>query len=103
MKKHTKIYIKSLGYDINDFMPCEITGSKGQDIHHILSRENRIENLMLLTRDEHIKNGEIKSKMVYLLETHRRFLIDNGVKFSNEWFESNINLYSIYDFRNKTV
>lgn len=100
MRKHTKIYIDALGYDLCDFMPCEISGQKGVDIHHILSRENRIENLMLLTREKHSELGEIKSKMVYLLETHREFLENNGVKFSYKWFEENINKYKPYDNRN---
>tara|TARA_R110000796_G_scaffold161229_1_gene277928 strand:+ start:946 stop:1245 length:300 start_codon:yes stop_codon:yes gene_type:complete len=96
MKKHTKIYINSLGYDETDFMPCEITGRKGVDIHHIVNRENRIENLMLLTREKHVELGEIKSKMVYLLSKHRNFLYINSVKFDNNWFEKQINKYSSY-------
>jgi len=93
MKKHTKIYMNALGYDISDFMPCEITGKKGVDIHHIVNRENRIENLMLLTREKHAELGEVKSKMVYLLETHRLFLDVNGVPFDNSWFNEQINKY----------
>ena len=99
MKKHTKIYINSLGYTNTDFMPCEITGRKGVDVHHIVNRENRIENLMLLTREKHLELGEIKSKMSFLLKIHRQFLVDNGVKFDNEWFLSNICKYSFYDNR----
>lgn len=93
MKKHTKIYMNALGYDISDFMLCEITGKKGVDIHHIVNRENRIENLMLLTREAHSQYGEIKNKMVYLLETHRLFLEVNGVRFDNSWFNEQINKY----------
>jgi hypothetical protein len=97
MKAHTKIYMAALGYDTCDFMPCEITGSRGVDIHHIVNRENRIENLMLLTRVKHVELGEIKSKMVYLLWEHRQFLAVNGVKFDNKWFELQINKYSSYE------
>lgn len=93
MKKHTKVYIDSLGYHLTDFMPCEVTGKKGVDIHHIITRENRIENLMLLTREVHGKYGEIKKAMVFLLETHREFLQMNGVKFDNKWFETHLNKY----------
>lgn len=96
MKKHTQIYLKALGYDISDFMPSEISGFKAQDLHHIVNRDNRIENLMALTRQEHIHLGEVKTKMVYLLETHRLFLDVNGVHFDNSWFEEQINKYSIY-------
>ena len=97
MKPHTKLYIKSLGYDISDFMPCEISGQKGVDIHHIVDRTNRIENLMLLTREIHAKYGEVKSKMSYLLIAHRAFLSDNGVKFDKNWFKEQIEKYSIYE------
>jgi len=97
MRKHTKIYIDSLGYDSCDFMPCEITGSRGVDVHHIVNRENRIENLMLLTRVKHIELGEIKSKNAYTLRKHREFLEVNGVKFSNKWFEEQIQKYEAYE------
>ena len=100
MKAHTKIYMNAFGYDISDFIACEITGGKAIDIHHIVSRENRIENLMALTREKHIELGEIKSKMVYLLEKHRNFLYLAGVRFSNKWFEENIKRYKVYDNRN---
>tara|TARA_R110000803_G_scaffold23069_2_gene56833 strand:- start:245 stop:541 length:297 start_codon:yes stop_codon:yes gene_type:complete len=96
MKNHTKIYMAALGYDETDFMNCEITLRKGIDIHHIVNRENRIENLMLLTREKHVEFGEIKSKMCYLLEVHRDFLDLNGVKFDNNWFEEQINKYRQY-------
>ena len=97
MKAHTKIYIKELGYDISDFMPCELSGGLGVDIHHIVNRENRIENLMLLTIELHSRFGEIKTAMVFLLERHREFLYTNGVKFDNNWFEEQIKRYSIYE------
>ena len=86
--------MKALGYDISDFMPCEVTGNRGVDIHHIVNRENRIENLMLLTREVHAREGEIKERMVYLLETHRSFLEANGVKFNNDWFQDKIEHYN---------
>ena len=86
----------ALGYDETDFMPCEITGRKGVDIHHIVSRENRIENLMLLTREKHVELGEIKNKTSYTLEKHRDFLDTNGVRFDNNWFEEQINKYRQY-------
>jgi len=97
MKAHTKIYLKALGYDESDFMPCEITGATGVDIHHIVNRENRIENLMLLTRFQHQELGEVKSKMCYLLKVHMEFLEANGVRFSTDWFEEQLNKYSIYE------
>lgn len=97
MKKHTLIYMEELGYHMSDYMPSEISGTRGIDIHHIVNREDRIENLMLLTRKEHTELGEIKTKMVYLLEEHRLFLEVNGVRFDNNWFEEHINKYKIYE------
>jgi len=43
MKAHTKIYIKELGYDISDFMPCELSGGLGVD------------NIILLTEKTELK------------------------------------------------
>jgi len=49
---------------------------------------------MALTRKEHDFHGENNSTLVYQLQTHRDFLIDNGVKFENSWFEEKIKIYS---------
>lgn len=85
--------MKALGYDISDFIPSEISGNKAVDLHHIVNREDRIENLMALTREEHLKFGEIKSKMHYLLLNHKNFLDLNRVRYSNEWFNKYLKKY----------
>ena len=85
MIKYKKVYIESLGYGITDFIPSEISGEKAVDIHHIFDRSDRIENLMAVTRQEHLDYGEIKGKLKFLLETHYNFLVDNGVKFDKNW------------------
>lgn len=98
-KKHTKIYLTAFGYDLSDpdqYVPCELTEGRGIDIHHIVSRENRIENLMMLTRLQHQEVGEIKSKTSDLLKVHRRHLEINGIPFDNEWFNKNIAKYEVY-------
>lgn len=94
MKKHTKIYIDTCGFTDTDFMPSEISGAKGVDIHHIVNRENRIENLMLLTRPEHIEYGEIKDKMFFLLITHKNYLDSIGVNYDEEWFNKYLMKYA---------
>ena len=75
MKKHTKIYMSALGYDETDFMPCEITGRKAVDIHHIDCRgmggdptgsKDRIEELQAVTRDTHLEYGDKKESMCFL-------------------------------------
>ena len=100
MKKHTQVYFDAFGYDKDDpttFIPSEISGVKAVDLHHIVTREDRIENLMYLTRLEHQEFGEIKEAMVYLLKIHRRRLQLAGIPFDNSWFEKYITQYSIYE------
>lgn len=95
MKPYVKIYFDALGYDISDtYIPSEISTQPSNDLHHIVNRENRIENLMAVTRKEHQKYGEIKSEMVFLLKTHRRFLRNRNVPFDNDWFIKWIKHYS---------
>lgn len=97
MKKHTQIYLDALGYSKEDYTPCEISGNPGVDTHHIISRgkggEDRIENLMVLTRELHHKLGDKKQYMVMLLTKHREFLAINGVRFNMDWFDEKINYY----------
>ena len=100
MVKYKEIYLKSLGYTPSDFIACELSGQKAVDIHHIISRgkkgEDRIENLMALTRENHLKYGDKKHYMHQLLRTHRLFLHENGVKFDNNYFNELIKKYEDY-------
>ena len=100
MQKHTKIYFKYLGYAPGDFIACEISGQPAIDIHHLIGRgrggTDRIENLMALTRELHIKYGDKKQYMRQLLRTHRQFLHDNGVKFDHNYFNELIKKYEDY-------
>ena len=96
MRKHTAIYLKAFGYDPDLqglFVPSEISEIKGVDINHIVTREDRIENLMMLTRDEHTDYGEKKQYMRYLLLIHRRQLQINNIKFDENWFTEKLKLY----------
>ncbi len=81
MKKHTKIYLKEMGYDPTDFIPCEVCGSKAVDIHHIEARgmggsktADTIENLMALCRICHMKFGDIKIYKEMLQGKHEHHL-----------------------------
>lgn len=81
MKKHTKIYLKGMGYDVTDFIPCEVCGSKAVDIHHIEARgmggsktADIVENLMALCRICHMKFGDIKIYKEMLQEKHEHHL-----------------------------
>jgi len=100
MQNHTKIYFEAFGYDKEDvtqFVPSEISRLKAIDIHHIIGRgkkgEDRIENLMAVTRMEHKIYGDKKEYMVLLLKIHRRVLQINEITFENNWFEKKIRMY----------
>lgn len=79
MKKHTKIYMKGNGFDVEDWIPCENCNNTAVDIHHILPRgiggdpkgqRNKLENLIALCRSCHIK-----------AETNKEF--NNTLKIQN--------------------
>lgn len=78
MQKHTKIYLDYFNYGIEDFIPCEVCGSRAVDIHHIdcrgmggSKRSDTIENLMALCRYCHVVMGDTKTHLEYLKETHK--------------------------------
>jgi hypothetical protein len=63
MKTHTKVYMDFFYYGEQDYIPCEMCGSKAVDIHH-LERQGKfgkkkekdfIENLIGVCRSCHIK------------------------------------------------
>ena len=69
------------GYDISDFIPCEVCGREAQDIHHIECRgmggtkqADTIQNLMAVCRDCHIAFGDKKEHKEYLQDVHDYFL-----------------------------
>ena len=83
MKNHTKIYFKYFGYDIHDFILCEIPGcgKRATDIHHIESRgmggsntKDFIGNLMALCRECHEKYGDKKQYKEFLTDIHNQKL-----------------------------
>lgn len=101
MQKYIKLYMQKLGYAEGDFIPSEISGLPAVDIHHIIGRgktgEDRIENLMALTREEHIEQGDKKHLIADQFRTHARFLEANGVKFDKIWMHEQIQKYSQYE------
>lgn len=77
MKKHTQIYLKAMGYDTTDFIPCEVCQAQAVDIHHIEARgmggskeADTIENLMALCRQCHTNLGDKKQYKELLVATH---------------------------------
>lgn len=82
MKKYTKTYLDYFGYDVSDFVPCEVCGMQAVDIHHIearsvaKSKENDITNLMAMCRKDHIKYGDKKQYKDFLKEIHNKRLAE---------------------------
>lgn len=81
MKKHTKLYMDHFGYVLDDFIGCEICGSRAVDIHHIKRRgiggnpdADKIENLMAVCRKCHIEYGDKKEHIEWLQKIHNRNL-----------------------------
>jgi hypothetical protein len=83
MKKHTLIYMNHFGYDISDFISCEICGGRAVDIHHIEPRgmggnpkgdKDMIENLQAVCRPCHIFYGDKKQYKEYLKDKHEKAL-----------------------------
>ena len=100
MKKHTKIYLTALGYDLGDpsqFFECELTGNRAVDVHHIIGRgkgdEDRIENLMALTRQKHHDYGDKTVLIPTLLLEHKSFLDSRGVEYDQKWFDEKMKYY----------
>ena len=78
MKNHTKVYLNHFGYIGDDFIPCEVCGSKAVDIHHIHRRgmggskdADKIENLMAVCRSCHIEYGDKTRYFELLLNAHK--------------------------------
>ena len=101
MGYYKQVYIDAFGFDEGDWIPCEISGQTAVDIHHIIGRgkggEDRIENLMALTREIHAEFGDIKECMVTLLQRHRAVLVLKRIKFDREWFRQQIKHYKQYE------
>lgn len=62
MKKHIQIYMNYFDYVKDDFIPCEVCGSKAVDVHHIEPKgmggsktKDFIANLVGLCRSCHTK------------------------------------------------
>ena len=75
-------YFNHFGYDISDFIPCEVCGKTAVDIHHIEARgiggskeADKIDNLMALCREDHLKYGDKKQYKEFLKDKHAEKLI----------------------------
>ena len=83
MKNHINIYMNFFGYDESDIIFSEISGQPATDIHHIEARgmggskkKDNINNLIALTREEHIQFGDKKQFKEYLQGIHNKKIIE---------------------------
>lgn len=97
MKKHIKIYLDSFG---TEKPKSEISGAPADDIHHIQPRGmggsnylDRIENLMALTRQEHLEYGDVRDFKAMLYKIHKRVMERKGIRFNEEWIDHMIYRY----------
>ena len=84
MKNHTKVYMKYFGYDVCDFIPCEICGAGSVDIHHIQGRgegKDVPENLVALCRDCHADCHNEKISKEEIRERHDMKMLAGGELF----------------------
>jgi len=79
MRKHTAIYLNTFGYDVSDYIPCEVCNEKAVDIHHINARgmggsneADKIENLQALCRSCHETYGDKKLYKDMLQTMHQK-------------------------------
>lgn len=79
MKRYTKLYLEYFGYVVDDFIPCEVCGSRAVDLHHIDCRgmggskdKDHIDNIMALCREHHMEYGDKKQHIEFLKEIHER-------------------------------
>jgi hypothetical protein len=101
---YVALYMAAFGYGDADFIPSELSGERAVDVHHLICRGagssknlDMIENLMALTRSEHIEYGDKKHYMSFLFRKHFSFLESNGVKFDRTWIMDKIERYSEID------
>ena len=73
--------MQHFGYVLDDFIGCEVCGTRAVDIHHIQRRgiggnpnADRIENLMAVCRKCHIEYGDKKEHIEWLQKIHNRNL-----------------------------
>jgi len=81
LKSYTKLYYKHFGYDVCDFVSCEICGAQAVDVNHIKARgmggtkkPDDINNLMAVCRSCHIEYADKKQHLDFLIEKHNEKL-----------------------------
>jgi len=75
---YKEIYKNYFGYVDDEFVPSELSGRSAQDLHHVHfksgGRDDSIENLMALTREEHDKAHRRELTEEYLKQKHLEYI-----------------------------
>jgi len=78
MQNHVRVYLNYFGYGEQDFIPCEYSGQRAVDIHHLIPRsqggKDIIDNLMALSRQVHNKAHNDKNFNEELKKIHKKNL-----------------------------
>ena len=99
MSPHKKIYCKAFGFDSSDYIGCSICANTAVDVHAIIAdgmggrpnkETHRIENLIALCRDCHVKYGDKKQYKPMLFEMQRRSLIVANLNYDQAWINKQI-------------
>lgn len=99
---YKKLYLKAFGYSEFDYIPSELSGLPAVDFCHIkhrgagkkTGRMNFVENLVALTREEHLILDSSKKNKRAMLETHINFMIKNGVPVNRARVEELLNSFT---------
>lgn len=77
MTEHLKVYLEGSGFQVEEWIPCEVCEQSAVDIHHIESRgmggtkkKDVFPNLMALCRKCHDEYGDITELKEKLTEIH---------------------------------
>lgn len=87
MTKHLKIYLEYFGFDVSDYIQCEVCFSPADDIHHMDARgmggsktKDYFEILQAVCRPCHIKYGDKTKHKEQLKEIHLNYMKRYGTK-----------------------
>jgi hypothetical protein len=98
---YKKVYCDHFDYYEGDYIQSELSSVPAVHFHHIHRRgrgnegePERVENLIALTFEEHIKYGDKKQFKAFLYRKHLEMLERKGKSYDREWILVQIEKYS---------
>jgi len=88
MQTYTQVYFDFFGFDISDWIPCEVCQKRqATEIHHIEGRLGelltKIENLVAICRLCHEKYGQKTKYLKFLQDIHNKYMKEHGKDSKN--------------------